>query len=261
LKLLRKFRRSGAWLPQEETTRDKVHGFVSVARSHEGSLRELNEDRFIDLSDIGLWAVADGMGGHQAGDMAAQMTVDALGALVENDFAPAPSAIHDAIEAVNTRLLARVSKGGLSATSGSTLVALIADKGRYTCLWAGDSRAYLLRDGQLNPISHDHSLVQEMVDAGLLSAQEARSHPRANVITRAVGVVDDLRLEAVTGNLEVGDRLLLCSDGLTATLEEEEIVMLLAKPDLAVAADALLAAALAGRARDNVTFVLIDPTS
>lgn len=234
---------------------------MSAARSHEGALRELNEDRFIDLSDVGLWAVADGMGGHQAGDMAAQMTVDALGALVENDFAPAPAAIHDAIEGVNARLLARVSKGGVSAASGSTLIALIADRGSYTCLWAGDSRAYLLRGGQLVPISHDHSLVQEMVDAGLLSAEEARSHPRSNVITRAVGVVNDLRLEAVTGNLEIGDRLLLCSDGLTATLEEKHIATLLAKSELATAADALLAAALAGRARDNVTFVLIDPIS
>jgi serine/threonine-protein phosphatase Stp1 len=259
MKLFRTMRRNGAM--RDRPAAASVNRFGSAARSHAGALRELNEDRYIDLPEVGLWAVADGMGGHAAGDMAAQMTVDALAALVDGVLSPAPAAIHEAIGAVNARLAQRTASGGFEATSGSTLVALLAAKGRYTCLWAGDSRAYVVREGRLVPISRDHSLVQEMVDAGILSPAEARDHPRSNVITRAVGVVGSLELEAATGSIGSEDCFLLCSDGLTAALEEREIESLLGGDDVEAAADALLGAALANHPRDNVTFVLVRPNA
>jgi serine/threonine-protein phosphatase Stp1 len=228
--------------------------FRSAARSDSGPIRRLNEDRFVDLSSAGLWAVADGMGGHEAGDVAAEMVASAvMGAA--SDSPVKPEAVRDAVGQVNCDLTGQTAQRG---TSGSTIVALIAgDDGRFACLWAGDSRAYVYRDGGLLPLTRDHSFVQELVEAGLLSRTEARNHPRANVITRAVGVADDLQLESAEGAMWPGDIFLLCSDGLTGALDEERIASFLADGDLDRAADRLLAAAVTAPALDNVTFVLV----
>jgi protein phosphatase/serine/threonine-protein phosphatase Stp1 len=141
----------------------------------------------------------------------------------------------------------------------STFVALILRDTHFACLWAGDSRAYLLRHGQLSQISRDHSLVQELVDSGNLAAEDAEHHPHANVITRAIGADSDvLELDKVIGQIEPGDRFLLCSDGLCKTLSEAEITSLLGAPDGVPPTELLIAAALAHRVNDNVTAVVVE---
>lgn len=228
--------------------------FRSAARSDSGPIRRLNEDRFVDLPDAGLWAVADGMGGHEAGDVAAQMVASAV-AEAASSRPVNPEHVREAVEQVNCDLTGQAAQRG---TSGSTVVALMAGaESRFCCLWAGDSRAYVFRDGGLLPLTRDHSFVQELVEAGLLSRTQARNHPRANVITRAVGVAAELQLEIAEGAMWPGDIFLLCSDGLTGALEEERIGSFLTDGDLDRAADRMLAAAVTAPALDNVTFVLV----
>jgi serine/threonine-protein phosphatase Stp1 len=141
----------------------------------------------------------------------------------------------------------------------STFVALILRDRHFACLWAGDSRAYLLRAGILSQVSRDHSLVQELVDAGNLAAEDAEHHPHANVITRAVGADSEtLELDKIIGQAEPGDRFLLCSDGLSKTLSDGEIAGLLAAPDGVPPTELLIAAALAHRVNDNVTAVVVE---
>lgn len=258
MRLLRKFGRAAPEAAAAEHPPTAEARFASVARTHNGAVRELNEDRFVDLPQVGLWAVADGMGGHQAGDVAAQMAADALVRVAADSAAPSPGDVIEAVESVNCALLARGGSANGGGTSGSTLVSLLIDDSGYTCIWVGDSRAYLFRDGRLTRISRDHSLVQEMVEAGVLTPEQARVHPRAHVITRAIGVADPIRLEAIAGSIEAGDIFLLCSDGLTGTLEDSEIEALLSAEELIPAADAMLAASLGKHARDNVTFVLVE---
>jgi len=225
--------------------------FEAASRSDSGPMRALNEDRVV--VSPGLWAVADGMGGHEAGDVAAQMVADALAALAgKGDLVAVADAVA-ALEGANAALL----HGTLGGTSGSTIVALIVHGRTYHCLWAGDSRAYLWRENRLRPLTRDHSLVQELVDAGVLEPDQARDHPRANVITRAIGVSELLQLDRADGRVESRDIFLLCSDGLTGALSEWEIASLLARADLDTLADDMLGAALAKPARDNVSFILI----
>ena len=143
----------------------------------------------------------------------------------------------------------------------STIVVLIARGEHYACLWAGDSRAYLLRGGMLTQVSHDHSFVQELVDAGAITPMEALNHPRANVITRALGAQSEIvNLDKITDRLRSGDRFLLCSDGISKTLTESEIIRLLSGGDGA-AATHMITAALEGQADDNITAVVIDVLS
>jgi protein phosphatase/serine/threonine-protein phosphatase Stp1 len=139
---------------------------------------------------------------------------------------------------------------------------MLARNEHFACLWAGDSRAYLLRDGALRQITRDHSLVQELVEAGAIRPEEAEHHPRANVITRAVGAeLDDFALDKISGRIQAGDRFLLCSDGLCKTVPEDELASLLSDHAGATPPDTLIAAALALNASDNVTAVAVEATA
>jgi serine/threonine protein phosphatase PrpC len=243
---------SAAWpVPQSPTTR-----WDTVVRSHIGCVRQINEDRALDRPDLSLWAVADGMGGHDAGDRAAQMIVDSLG---QADGTRSGWGLLDDIRLrlfeANATLVARGRMSG--RTSGSTVVVLVARQGRCAWLWAGDSRGYRFRDGALLRVTKDHSFVQELVDGGMLSPADARVHPRSNVVTRAVGADQTLEIELRHDTVQPGDILLLCSDGLTGMLDDSEIARVLASHEIEQAADQLIAAALAKGARDNVTVVLI----
>ena len=233
--------------------------FSSGAATHAGTANRLNEDAFVNRPDLGLWAVADGAGGHESGEVASAevagllQTIDAgLSAaemLVE---------VRSRLEAAHARLHAEASRHGVGATVATTVVVLLARDDHFACLWAGDSRAYLLRDHALTKITRDHSLVQALVESGTISEAEAIGHPQANVITRAVGADSDvLELEKRTGQLVAGDRLLLCSDGLSKTLPEEQLAELLSGDD-ATGAARLVMAALTAQATDNVTAVTID---
>lgn len=226
--------------------------FRSWAASHPGPVRAHNEDRFVNRPEVGLWAVADGAGGHEAGQFAAEAVKDALDAVpAELAATEALAEVRARVAEVHARLRAEgARRGGLVAT---TVVLVLVRDGHFVCLWAGDSRAYLLREGALVPLTRDHSLVRELVDAGTIGAAEAERHPHANVITRAVGAeADGVELDKVTGELQAGDRFLLCSDGLTKALDEAEIGASLAAADDGPA-ERLVLAALARGAEDNVT--------
>jgi len=233
--------------------------FRSFAATHVGMVRRHNEDNFVNRPDLGIWAVADGAGGHQAGEVAARIVAEALSEV------PSGLAAAELLAEARLRILqahdgirAEAARRGRHAILATTVVALLAHRNYYACLWAGDSRAYLLRGGQLAQVTHDHSLVQELVDAGAISPEEALSHPRANVITRAVGAdFSALELDKVTDRLRPGDRFLLCSDGVSKIVPEGEIARLLAA-DGTSPAEHVIAAALDRRCDDNVTAVTIE---
>ena len=226
--------------------------------SHAGRVRRVNEDRFCARADQGLWAVADGMGGHAHGDWSANAVVQALEGvrLDGDDFDEAVRLVADAIHSANRRIWSEAQRRGQQM--GSTVVAVLVRERRFAVMWVGDSRAYLLRDGALHLLTRDHSQVQEMVDRGLLSPEEARHHPRLNVLTRAIGVGARLQVDAIADEVEAGDRLLLCSDGLTGMLDDAALARVLSTGAREATLDALLRGALDGGAPDNVTAVLVD---
>ncbi|HET9231785.1 MAG TPA: PP2C family serine/threonine-protein phosphatase [Vitreimonas sp.] len=229
--------------------------FLSVGRTHVGCVRSLNEDAVLNRADIGLWAVADGMGGHEGGEVASAAVVDALSGVFNFTTAYAfRDAAAQALVEANTKLVELSAERG---TMGSTVVTLLAHEGHYACLWAGDSRAYLYRAGALKRLTRDHSVVQEMVDAGAITEDRARAHPRANVITRAVGAREQLEIDSVFGSIQAGDRFLLCSDGLTGVVTEREIAEHMIRAPLEAAAERLIDQALARGAPDNVSLVLL----
>ena len=233
--------------------------FRSNGASHAGTVRPVNQDAFVDRPDIGMWAVADGAGGHADGDRAARLVAGALAAVGAGVSAGALVAdIRERLAATHASLCDDASRaaGAAAHVSASTVVILVARAGRYVCLWAGDSRAYRLRDGDLTQLTRDHSLVQELLDAGAITREDAARHPQGNIITRAIGAPDQrMELDSVGGIFLPGDRFLLCSDGLCKTVPEMELRDLMAE---AAIPDRLIEAALARRARDNITAITIE---
>jgi serine/threonine-protein phosphatase Stp1 len=228
---------------------------ISSAATDKGMVRKRNEDRVVCRPEVGLWAVADGAGGHGSGDVASAAIADALSAIPPGLTAAEMLAqLRLRLSAVNQELTQQAAAREQGGTIASTVVVLLVRGEHYAALWAGDSRAYLLRDGMLLRVTRDHSLVQEMVDAGTITAEEAEHHPRGNIITRAVGGGDELELDKVVGRVEPGDRFLLCSDGLFKDLPEAEIAALLSAGRDAAA---LIEAANAAGARDNVSAVVL----
>ena len=231
--------------------------FDCVSRTDVGLRRKVNEDSVLARTEAGLWAVADGMGGHEAGEVASAKVVEALAALpAANGLDPLVDDAVAALMAVNRELIVMAGSGNGQRTIGSTVVGLAIADGRYCCFWAGDSRGYRLRGGEIVQLSHDHSLVQSLIDAGMLKPEEAEAHENANVITRAVGVTPDLSIDRVGGAVEPGDLFLLASDGLTRLVADAEMAAELGSKPLDEAADRLLELALARGAPDNVSLVV-----
>jgi protein phosphatase len=229
----------------------------SASRTDVGMVRKLNEDSVLDLPELGLWAVADGMGGHSAGDFASAAIVAALSAIPRpSSLGALSSEVRRRLQTVNRRLHDEAA-ARREQVIGSTVVALLARDSHASVLWAGDSRAYLYRGGKLLQLSHDHSQVEELVSRGLLAPEQAESHPAANVITRAVGVADILELDAETLEIAEDDTLVLCSDGLYRELDEAAIKACLRSGDCRRSCDELVDAALAQGARDNVSVVVV----
>jgi len=232
--------------------------FCSWAVTHPGAKRTHNEDAYVDRPDLGIWAVADGAGGHQAGEVASGMIAKALQEIPKG--LPAPELLAQvrlAVENTHVALREEAARRGPDVLVASTIVVMLARGDHFACLWAGDSRAYLLRDGVMSQITRDHSLVQELLEAGAIRPEEALNHPRGNVITRAVGAeADEIVLDKVSDRLLPGDRFLLCSDGLCKTLPESDLAHLLASAD-GTSPQALIDAALALDASDNVTAVMV----
>ncbi len=233
--------------------------FRSAGGTDPGKIRSLNEDALLARPDIGLWAVADGMGGHQAGDLASRAVVAALGAIDARGSAAARLLdIHERLGQVNDRLRAEAVRRGPRMVIGSTVVLLLLDRDRFACIWAGDSRLYRLRGGRIEQLTRDHSRVQDMVDAGLMTADQAERHPLSNVVTRAIGGDAVLALDEIEGAALPGDRFLLCSDGLTKAVPEARIERVLIEAPLAQAPTWLIGHALAAGGPDNVTVALVD---
>ncbi len=229
----------------------------SAAVSHPGLVRRANEDSFCDRAADGVWAVADGMGGHAHGDWASRALAGALAnAALAEAFEDAANAVADGIHHGNRLIWREAQRRGQQM--GSTVVALLVRDRRFAVLWVGDSRAYLLRAGRLHQLTRDHTQVQELVDRGLLTPDEARTHSRGHVLSRAVGVSERLQVDAVTDEVEPGDVFLLCSDGLTGPVADAEIAALLGDGlGRQATVDRLVALTLERGAPDNVTAVLV----
>jgi serine/threonine protein phosphatase Stp1 len=233
-------------------------GFQSVARTHVGCRRAVNEDAILCRPDLGLWAVADGMGGHDAGAVASALVVEALaGGAPEPDLRARTDTARRMIIEANGRLVAMGRDSSTGRTIGTTVVAIAADSGAFACLWAGDSRAYHSRGARLVQLTRDHSVVQALVDAGELAPAEAADHPDSNLVTRAVGAASTLIVDTVTGEISPGDTLLLASDGLTRLLNPDELQAGLNAADLDAAADEFINLCLARGAPDNVSLVML----
>ncbi|MGB3626522.1 MAG: protein phosphatase 2C domain-containing protein [Henriciella sp.] len=232
--------------------------FRSAGRTDRGRVRKLNEDAFLENGPAGLWAVADGMGGHDSGDFASALVIQRLSRIAGADSTYAlRTIVARELAGANEALLSestRKSRGQM----GATVAVMAVCNGYYSCTWAGDSRVYLLRRGRLRRITSDHSLVQSLIDAGEISQEEARHHSRAHIVTRAIGAGPELHLETTHGELERGDRFLLCTDGLTSVLSDDEILGLIAASDPECAVEGLVSKTLSNGAPDNVTAVLVD---
>lgn len=231
--------------------------WVSAAASDIGKVRRVNEDAYLDQPERGLWAVADGMGGHYGGDEASRQVVSALAELVPSvTLEGLTRAIRGGLDRVNKALVA----SGVAAhhITGATVVVLCTHGPRGACLWAGDSRAYRLRAGQLTRLTTDHSQAEMYVRLGLLSREEATNHPYSNVLTRAIGTQDELSLETTLLDLKAGDRYLLCSDGLYRHLDDEELRLELGTGEVAAIARRLVDRTLERGALDNVTAVVVE---
>ena len=195
---------------------------------------------------------------HEAGEVASGLVAEALNEVqtVSSGYAFLDE-VRGSLLRVNRDLVARTAGLPAGTIIGSTVVVMLAYGGHYACLWAGDSRAYLLRESTLHRISRDHSVVQELIDAGTLGLEEAKTYKRSNVITRAVGVEDNFTLDLNEGVIEPGDMFLLCSDGLTGMVDDDEITAVLLGRPFETAADDLIRLTLERGAKDNVTVVLV----
>lgn len=232
-------------------------GFECISRTHVGLKRKVNEDSVMVRTDLGLWAVADGMGGHEAGDVASRKVAEALACLPDDrDLDDLTDSAVSALKNVNGELIRLARADHRPRTIGSTVVGLAIRDGQYRCFWAGDSRAYRVRGNSIKRLTRDHSLVQGLIDAGMLSREEAKDHPDANVITRAVGASESLDVEIAAGDAEPGDQFLLASDGLTRLIDDDELAAILSSWPPGDAADTLIDAVLARGAPDNVSLII-----
>lgn len=228
------------------------------AVTHVGRVRKVNEDSILALPDQQVFVVADGMGGHAAGDVASQIVVDAVAALpLASDPRDLMRALRQAVQVAHQNILNEIAlqDGG---TMGATVVALMISGAHFVCFWAGDSRLYRLRGDEIEMLTTDHSIVGALVAAGQMSWDEAEHHPQSNAITRAVGVGDELELDKIRGNVERGDRYLVCSDGLNKYASLKTLRDALKGAPIETVTDKLLGIALDGGGADNISIIVVD---
>jgi protein phosphatase len=231
--------------------------FETGAVTHVGKVRERNEDSYLTRPEAGIWAVADGMGGHQGGDLASQTVIEALRS-IESPTSAADLLSHceNQVAIANGRLKKISSERG-GAIIGATLAVLLAYDSHYACVWSGDSRIYVVRAGQITQLSRDHTEVQQLLSEGVITPKEAKTWPGSNVITRAIGVFDEPELEMSSGPLQPGDSFVICSDGLTQHVQDDEILSCVGTSLSQQACDRLLELTLQRGAVDNVTVVVV----
>lgn len=232
--------------------------------SHPGHRRKHNEDAVYSNARSGIWCVADGMGGHQQGALASQWLVETIASMaVFPTLDSCVSALEKRIFALNQTLYEKGGALALSAhskrqTVGCTFVILITDGVRNTCLWAGDSRLYLLRNNNLYQITSDHSVVNDLVSRGVISADESNNHPQSHVVTRALGASKTLSIEKKIFTAQQGDRYLLCSDGLYNELEPRDISEALSINESSQSCRSLVDKVLKTDATDNLTACVVN---
>ena len=238
------FRRPIAW---------RSHALTDV-----GCVRDANEDAYLSNNDRCFWVVADGMGGHQIGDVASKKIVERLN-LVQPELSLANyvDTVEDALMQVNAQLLEHSQNELQNQTMGSTVVSMFIKNHVGISMWVGDSRLYRLRNRQLQQLTRDHSQVEEMLRLGLISAEDAKTHPNRNVITRAVGVEPNLYVDINVFSVQVGDTFLLCSDGLYNSVSSNDIKAQLTHKDPQTCATHLMGLSLENNADDNVSLIVV----
>jgi serine/threonine protein phosphatase PrpC len=230
----------------------------SAQNTNVGMVRDVNEDSILSLPDMRLWAVADGMGGYEAGNVASEMIVKTLGSVTVNPvLKDMIDNVEDRLIDVNNRIREYSDIVLDGRTLGSTVVTLIIKGQVGVCLWAGDSRLYRYRDYQLIQLSRDHSQVAELVLQGVISPEEAENHPRSNVITRAIGASLDICIDINVFSAQIGDTFLLCSDGLYNMVSKDEIIKSISSMPIHEAVEDLVQKALDQGANDNVSVILV----
>ena len=239
----------------QRTRRGAVTTFGS--RTDVGCVRDHNEDSLVVAPP--LFAVADGMGGHAAGEVASEIAVNVLAELAPKDLDGA--ALEHAVEEANHEIIRAARDGRGREGMGTTLTACMLENERLIIAQVGDSRAYLLHHGKLQQLTRDHSLMADMIEAGQLTPEEARHHPQRSVITRALGSDPNTRPDMYEINVETGDRLLVCSDGLSSMIEDEQIEAVMRRvPDPQRCASQLANEAIAAGGHDNVTVIVSNVT-
>jgi protein phosphatase len=232
----------------------RPHSVTFGSRTDIGCIREHNEDSLVVAPP--LYAVADGMGGHAAGEVASEIAVSTLARLAPRT--PDTEALSNAVVSANFAVINAAQEKG-RAGMGTTMTAAVLEKERLAIAQVGDSRAYLLHQGRMQQLTRDHSLMADMIEAGELTKEEARVHPQRSVITRALGSDPDMQPDLYELNVTAGDRLLLCSDGLSSMLEDPEIETVLKRTrDPQRCASMLVNEAIAAGGHDNVTVIVVD---
>lgn len=230
--------------------------YRSAARTHVGLVRKVNEDSMLARDDAALWIVADGMGGHDNGQWASQTLVaqfaaldlainrNARGAAIVHALKDGNDAIHDAATAAGKQM-------------GTTAVVVHCDAEDVLLIWVGDSRIYRLRGPQFVQMTRDHTMVQDLVDRGTLHPSEAETHPMSHVLSRAVGTEAVLRYDSLVDRAVAGDRYLLCSDGLSKVVSDDQVAAILSTGTIDSAAERLIAETLERGAPDNTTVIVL----
>jgi protein phosphatase len=236
---------------------DLVSVFQTGGATHPGHVRTINEDDFVMRPEIGLWAVADGMGGHEAGAFASNAVARALA-----DVAPPTNAAaliescDEKLAQANEEIKSFARRNG-AAIVGTTVAVLLVFGQHYACVWCGDSRVYLIRRGVLYQLSRDHTELQDFLDQGVLTPVEAKTWPSRNVLTRAVGVFDAPETEMGEGELESDDVFVICSDGLTTHVDDDEISKISCRRPPENGCKELIDLALSRGGKDNVTVIIV----
>ena len=232
-----------------------------VSRTHQGNVRECNEDSLLlQQGSFGLFGVADGMGGHNAGDVASRMAVLLLGRVLEG-ATPDEALLRGGIEEVNLLMYEEQAKEASLSGMGTTMTVIWEDHERILLGHVVDSRAYRMRNGKMELLSQDHSMVAELVRNGIITEEQARTHPRRNVITRALGTAQTIEVDTATFDKKRGDKYLICSDGLYEYVTMEQMQAILLRTPLEEAAEQFISLALEGGGRDNVSVVLAEVTA
>lgn len=224
-----------------------------------GRLREHNEDSYLALPSAGVWVVADGMGGHLAGDVASRLIAEEIESVgVPVSAQDQRARVTERLERAHNAIRNHSMEMG-HATVGATMVALLIYEAGFVCMWAGDSRVYLLRNGRLSRLTTDHSEAQELLASGAITEDEARNWPRKNVITRAIGIQERPNFDTVTGTVQSDDVFLLCSDGLTEHMLDQELAQVMATGSATSQqmVEHLIGETLKRGARDNVTCIVV----